>query len=437
MRVVDLIAEKRNGGRLAADQIRSLVDGYVQGRIPDYQISSFLMAVYFRSMSDEETVALTRAIVDSGVTVDFSGLNGPVVDKHSTGGVGDKTSLIIAPLVAACGVFVPMISGRGLGHTGGTLDKLESIPGFRVNLGLEEFKELVGRVGAALIGQTAELAPADKKLYALRDVTATVESIPLIVSSIIGKKVAEGIGALVLDVKTGSGAFMKTTESARALAEALVRTGRLMGMKVNALITDMEQPLGHAVGNAVEVAEAVEVLRGGGPADLQEVSFALAGEMLVLSGRVKDGEEAQALIQQKISTGEALAKFCEIVTTQKGDASAIEGRRFVVAAHRREIRSGRKGFVQLVKAEPIGIAAMLLGAGRETVDSKIDHAAAVWVHKKRGDEIGEDEALCTLEFNDDSRLPKAVALAEGAFVIGDGRPEQRRLILERIAEPGP
>ncbi len=412
-----------------------MVDGHVQGKIPDYQISSFLMAVYFRSMDEEETVALTRAIIDSGVTVDFSDLGGPVVDKHSTGGVGDKTSLIIAPLVASCGVFVPMISGRGLGHTGGTLDKLESIPGFNVNLSLHEFKEIVRKVGAGLIGQTVELAPADKKLYALRDVTATVESMPLIVASIISKKVAEGIDGLVLDVKTGSGAFMKTMEDSRALANGLVRTGRLLGKKVTALITNMEEPLGHAVGNSVEVIESVEVLRGGGPEDLKQVSFALAAEMLLLAGRAKNLEEAHNLLNQKIITGEALDKLREIIAAQGGNPEVVdEDLHLALASHRYEIKATQKGFVQLVKAEPIGKAAMLLGAGRETVESRIDPTAAVWVRKKTGEEVDQNEPLCTLEFNDDRQLDEAVALARSAFVIGDRRGKPVKLILERIAD---
>lgn len=420
---------------MAADQIRFLVDGYVQGRIPDYQISSFLMAVYFRSMDDEETVVLTRAIIDSGIIMDFSRLEGPIIDKHSTGGVGDKTSLVIAPLVASCGVFVPMISGRGLGHTGGTLDKLESIPGFNANLSLKEFKEIVRRVKSALIGQTGDLAPADKKLYALRDVTATVESVPLIVASIISKKVAEGIHGLVLDVKAGSGAFMKTWEHARVLAQALVRTARLLGKKVTALITSMEEPLGHAVGNAVEVAEAVDVLKGAGPEDLKELSFTLAAEMLLLAGKARNFDDARHVLEQRIADGGALRKFCEIIAAQGGDPRAIDdGPLWARASHRYEIKSPRKGFIQSIKAEPIGKAAMLLGAGRETVDSKIDHTAAVWVCKKSGEEIGGNEVYCALEFNDDRRLQEAIALVEGAVVIGEAPPEPTKLILERIVE---
>ncbi|HEY3128423.1 MAG TPA: thymidine phosphorylase [Acidobacteriota bacterium] len=433
MRAVDIIADKRDGKKLGSEQIRFLVDGYVQGKIPDYQASSFLMAVYFRSMDEEETVALTRAIIDSGVTVDFSDLGGPVVDKHSTGGVGDKTSLIIAPLVACCGVFVPMISGRGLGHTGGTLDKLESIPGFKVSLSLQQFKEIVRRVGTGLIGQTAELAPADKKLYALRDVTATVESIPLIVASIISKKIAEGIDGLVLDVKTGSGAFMKTLKDSQALAHGLVKTGRLLGKKVTALISNMEEPLGHAVGNSVEVIESVEVLRGGGPEDVKQVSFALAAEMLLLAGRAKNPEEAHGLLNQKIITGEALDKLREIISAQGGNPEVVdEDLHLALASHRYEIKATRKGFVQSVKAEPIGKAAMLLGAGRETVESRIDPTAAVWVRKKSGEEVNQNEPLCTLEFNDDRRLDEAATLARSAFVIGDQRPKPEKLILERI-----
>jgi pyrimidine-nucleoside phosphorylase len=435
MRVVDLIAQKRNGNPLTTEQIRFLVDGYVRGNIPDYQISALLMAVFFRSMNHEETVALTRAIVDSGVTLDFSDLDGPVIDKHSTGGVGDKTSIIIAPLVAACGVFVPMISGRGLGHTGGTLDKLESIPGFKVNLALNEFKTIVRRTGAALIGQTAELAPGDKKLYALRDVTSTVESIPLIVASIISKKVAEGIDGLVLDVKTGSGAFMKTLEDSRALARALVSTGRLLGMKVTALITNMEEPLGHAVGNSAEIVECVEILKGGGPEDLKTVSLALAAEMLVLAGLASSAEQALDLLERRIVSGEALDKLREIIRAQGGKAEIVEeDLHLPQASHRHELRAPRKGYVRRVQAEPIGKAAMLLGAGRETVDSVIDHAAAVWVRRKRGEQVDAGDPLCTLEFNDSRRLEEAISLAAAAFEIGEAPPSKLNLVLERISQ---
>jgi pyrimidine-nucleoside phosphorylase len=432
MRAVDIIAEKRNGKKLDSRQIRFLVDGYVAGKIPDYQISAFLMAVYFRSMDEEETVTLTRALIDSGVTVDFSELDGPVVDKHSTGGVGDKTSLIIAPLVASCGVFVPMISGRGLGHTGGTLDKLESIPGFNVNLSLEQFKAVVRKVGAGLIGQTKELAPADKKLYALRDVTATVESIPLIVASIISKKVAEGIDGLVLDVKTGSGAFMKTMEDSRTLALALVKVGCLLGTKITALITNMNEPLGHAVGNSVEVIESAQVLKGEGPDDVREVSLALSAEMMVLAGKANNPREARKILDQKITDGSALEKLCEIISAQGGEAKVVEGLHLPVASRRHEVKSPRKGFVQSVQAEAIGKAAMLLGAGRETVESKIDHAAAIWIRKKTGDEVQQSESLCTLEFNDEGRVNEAIDLIRSAYSIGDRRPGRRKLILDRI-----
>ena len=437
MRTVDIITEKRNGKKLGAEAIRSLVDGFVRGQIPDYQVSSFLMAVYFRSMDAEETVALTRAIVDSGVSVDFSSLGRPTVGKHSTGGVGDKTSLIVAPLVASCGVFVPMISGRGLGHTGGTLDKLESIPGFNVRLSLDEFKQKVRQIGCALIGQTADLAPADRKLYALRDVTATVESIPLIVASIISKKVAEGTDGLVLDVKTGSGAFMKTREDAAALARSLVQTGRLLGKRITALITNMNEPLGHAVGNSVEVAESVEVLKGGGPNDLRELSFALAAEMLLLAGYSQNLADAHQALSQRIISGDALEKFREIIAAQGGDPAVVDDdSRLPAASHRYEVKSSRKGFVQSVQAEQVGRAAVLLGAGRETVDSGVDHAAAIWVRKKSGEEVLQNEPLCTLEFNDGKWLQEAVVLAQSAFALGDRRVKAEELILERIAQDG-
>lgn len=436
MRTVDIIAEKRDGKTLSPDAIRSLVEGYVTGAIPDYQVSAFLMAVYFRSMSDEETVALTRAIIDSGVTMDFSGCATPVVGKHSTGGVGDKTSLVVAPLVASCGVPVPMISGRGLGHTGGTLDKLEAIPGFNVSMSLAAFKAQVEKIGCALIGQTDELAPADRKLYALRDVSGSVESIPLITASIISKKIAEGDRALVMDVKTGSGAFMKNMEDSRALAKALVKTGHRLGLKVTALITSMEEPLGHAVGNSVEVVESVEVLRGGGPDDLRELCLALASEMLLRAGRATTQDEAKDILNQKIVTGDALEKFREIIAAQGGNAHVVdEDQLLPLTAHRYEVRAARKGIIQSLQAGAIGKAAMLLGAGRETLDARIDPAAAIWARKKTGEKVNAGEPVCTLEFNDDRRLAEAVALVEGAFTIGDTPPAAEALLRERIAEP--
>jgi pyrimidine-nucleoside phosphorylase len=433
MRTVDVIILKRDGKKLSAAQIASLVSGFCAGTIPDYQIAAFLMAVVLRSMDDEETLALTRAIAHSGTILDFSDFGGPVTDKHSTGGVGDKTSLILAPLVASCGVFVPMISGRGLGHTGGTLDKLEAIPGFRTNLSLEEFKEQVRGVGVCLIGANENLAPADKKLYALRDVTGTVESLPLLISSIISKKIAGGSPSLVLDIKTGAGAFIKSLEGSRALARGLVAAGCALGCRTTALITDMGEPLGHAVGNANEVVEAVEVLRGGGPDDLREVSLELAAEMLLLAGTAPNHAEALARLNQKIVSGDALEKMREMITAQGGDASVLDDDLGLpMAAHRLEVKARAKGFVQTIQADFVGRAAMLLGAGRETANSTIDPAAGIWVRKKSGEPVDQNEPYCTLEFNDDRRLKEALALVEQAFSFGSERPAPRKRVLERL-----
>ncbi|PYQ18987.1 MAG: thymidine phosphorylase, partial [Acidobacteria bacterium] len=386
MRAVDVIQKKRNGEELGRDEIAFLIDGYTRGDVPDYQASAFAMAVFFRGMTAAETVALTESMMRTGEILDLSELPGPRVDKHSTGGVGDKTSLVLAPLAAACGAYVPMISGRGLGHTGGTLDKLESIPGFRVGLSLREFRDTLRRCGLGLIGQTPEIAPADRKLYALRDVTATVESLPLIAASIMSKKMAEGIDALVLDVKTGDGAFMKSFEDSKALAEAMVRIGRGMGKKVSALITDMEQPLGRAVGNALEVKESVETLQGRGPKDLESLSLELAAWMLHLAGLTTGLEAARARVRDALASGAGLRKFQEVIALQGGDpAVGDDTARLPRARETVELRAEAEGQVAGIACRSVGHAAMLLGAGRETVDSRIDPAVGVVLHKKVGD----------------------------------------------------
>ena len=433
VRRYDLIKAKRDGKALSAEGIRDFIAGYTQGSIPDYQMAAMCMAIYFRGLSSLELGAWTRAMLESGEVLDLSDIPGSKVDKHSTGGVGDKVSLCLAPMAAACGAVVPMISGRGLGHTGGTLDKLESIPGFRADLTISEYRRMLREVGACLIGQTATLAPADKKLYALRDVTATVESIPLIASSIMSKKLAEGIDALVLDVKVGAGAFMKTAEDARALARTMMEIGALMNRKVTAFLTDMEQPLGCAVGNALEVAEAVAVLRGSAPADLTEVSLALTAEMLLLAGRAANEEEARQMLQQSIQSGAALAKLKQIVQRQGGDPASIDDvSRLPRSRSRLLVPSTASGFVTRIDAEAIGIAAMLIGAGRERVDSQIDPAVGLVLLRKVGERVAVGEPLVEIHYNNEERLEAARALILQAFRVGLVAPSPRRLVLERL-----
>ena len=428
MRAVDIIQKKRDGGALTPGEIAFFVDGYTAGRVPDYQASALAMAVFFRGMTPEETVSLTQAMMRTGEVLDLSDLPGPKVDKHSTGGVGDKTSLVLAPLAAACGVYVPMISGRGLGHTGGTLDKLESIPGFRVGLSLDEFRAVLRQTGMGLIGQTPQIAPADRKLYALRDVTATVESRPLIAASIMSKKMAEGIDALVLDVKTGDGAFMKTFEDSRALAQAMVDIGRGMGKKIAALITDMDQPLGNAVGNSLEVAECVETLKGRGPRDLEELSVELAAWMLHLpAGEPLDA--ARARIRKALASGDGLRKFREVIALQGGDPAVCEDAgRLPHASRTVEVRCEGTGHVTRIACAAIGHAAMVLGAGRETVDSAIDPAVGLVLHKKVGEGVSAGEPLATLHVNDPARLDEAVSLVRSAFHIGPAAPPSAKLV---------
>jgi pyrimidine-nucleoside phosphorylase/thymidine phosphorylase len=429
MRAVDVIQRKRDGQELAPAEIAAFIDGYTHGAIPDYQAAAFAMAVYFKGMTAAETVSLTRAMMETGEVLDLSDLPGPKVDKHSTGGVGDKTSLILAPLAAVCGVFVPMISGRGLGHTGGTLDKLESIPGFRVGLSLPEFRAVLRKSRLGLIGQTPEIAPADRKLYALRDVTATVESRPLIAASIMSKKMAEGIDALVLDVKTGDGAFMKSFEDSRALAQAMVDIGRGMGKKVAALITDMDQPLGRAVGNALEITESVETLKGQGPKDLEELSIELAAWMLSLAGAAASLDAARATVRDALRSGAGLAKFREVIELQGGDPRVCDDPKHLPAARERiEIRAEAAGRIASIACRAVGTAGMLLGAGRETVDSRIDPAVGLILHKKVGDPVEKGEPLLTLHVNDRARLDESLSLAKSAIRIGPDAPAPRPLV---------
>jgi pyrimidine-nucleoside phosphorylase len=433
MRVVDLIRRKRDAAELLPEEIRFLIDGYTRGDIPDYQMSAWLMAAYLRGLNGAETAALTEAMLYSGKVLDFSDVPGRKVDKHSTGGVGDKTSLIIAPIVAAAGVRVPMISGRGLGHTGGTLDKLESIPGFSVNLSLGEFRRALETVGCALIGQTAEIAPADKKMYALRDVTGTVENRSLICASIMSKKLAEGIDALVLDVKVGSGAFLKTEADATLLAELMVETGRRMGKQVVALLTDMDQPLGRTAGNAMEVQESIEVLSGEGPADLRELCLVLAAWMLFLGERVKSVEEGKNVAAELIASGRAREKFREIVRQQGGDARVMDDPKLLAsAAHAIDVVAAVDGYVNATQCEQLGVAVVVLGGGREKKEDSVDPAVGLVFHKRIGDRVARGEPLCALHYNSDARLDEARRLVETAYIISPQPPTAGRALVGRV-----
>jgi pyrimidine-nucleoside phosphorylase len=433
LRVVDLIRRKRDGGELTAAEIQYIVAAYTRGQVPDYQAAAWLMAVVIRGMTRAELAVLTDAMLRSGEVLDFSDLAAPKVDKHSTGGVGDKTSLVLAPLVAAGGLFVPMISGRGLGHTGGTLDKLESIPGFNVNLSTRDFRRVLASCGSAMIGQTADIAPADKKLYALRDVTGTVESPFLICASIMSKKLAEGIDALVLDVKTGSGAFMKKPEDAAFLAELMVETGASMGKKMVALLTDMDQPLGRTVGNALEVLECLDVLRGGGPDDLRQLCLELAGWMFYLGGASGTLEQAKAKGSSLISSGAALEKFRQMIRLQGGDSRIVDDPgRLPRARHTVDLPSPRAGFLAAIECEQIGTASVLLGGGRERKEDSIDPAVGIVLHKKVRDPVAAGEPLCTIHYNSEQRLAGARHLIERSYTIADAPPASARPLVQRI-----
>ena len=435
MRPYEIIKAKRDGRPIAPEDLRALVDGFVAGEVPDYQMAAFCMAVFFRGMTDLETSALTQAMLHSGDVLDLSDLPGVKVDKHSTGGVGDKVSLALAPIAAACGVVVPMISGRGLGHTGGTLDKLEAIPGFQVRLPVERFREVLASTGACLIGQTDRLAPADRRLYALRDVTATVESIPLIASSIMSKKLAEGIDALVLDVKVGSGAFMKRVEDAERLAQALRGIGEAMGKRVVALLTGMDQPLGRAVGNALEVKEAVELLHDEGPKDLREVTFELSAEMVVLAGLAPSLDDARAQVRAVVGDGRAFLKLCQIVEAQGGDPDALADLALLPSAEGTlQVASPSGGTVQAIDAEAIGLAAVALGAGRSRVEDPVDHGVGLMVLKKVGDRVEAGEPLATVHFGKRGEPAGAVAdRVRRAYQIGEQELPAEPIILGRIA----
>jgi len=433
VRAVDIIVKKRDGGSLASAEISCFVEGVTDGTWPDYQASALLMAILLRGMTPEETATLTDAMVRSGVRLDLGGIPGVKVDKHSTGGVGDKTSLILAPLGAACGVPVPMMSGRGLGHTGGTLDKLESIPGFRVDLSLDEMRASLAAVGCVMIGQTKEIAPADKKLYALRDVTGTVESIPLITASIMSKKIAEGIDALVLDVKTGSGAFMKTEKDSWRLAESLVAIGAASGVRTDAVVTRMDSPLGLAVGNANEVIECLEVLKGRGPRDLVDLSIELAARMLLVGRAASDRSEAERLVRRAIASGAGLEKFRRIIERQGGDAGVVDDyARFPAAPERHVVKAGQSGYLARLDAELVGRASVALGAGRNRVEEAIDPAVGIMVMAKPGDAVREGDGLLELHVRDRARLEAAVALARRSIVIEAAPPTPSPLIVGEV-----
>jgi pyrimidine-nucleoside phosphorylase len=433
MRTVDLITRKRDGEELNGDEIDFLIKGYTAGDIPDYQMSAFLMATYFSGMEDREVSSLTDSMMRSGSTIDLSDVPGMKVDKHSTGGVGDKTSLIAAPIAAAAGVVVPMMSGRALGHTGGTLDKLESIPGFRTDLSIDEMKEQLHKHKLCFIGQSDEVAPADKKLYGLRDVTGTVESIPLIASSIMSKKMAEGVDALVLDVKVGTGAFMKKQVDARRLAQMMVGIGRRMDKRVQALITDMNQPLGYAVGNALEVMEVSQTLHNEGPEDLRRLSVELAARMIFLAKLAASLEEARQMAESKLVDGSAYAKFRDVVEAQGGSVASIDKFELLPnATGMREISTTRGGFISAIHAEDIGRASTLMGAGRERKGEGIDPAVGVILEVKTGDKVDAGAVLGRLYYTREEGLDEAEEMVQDAFRISQNKPEDRELILEVV-----
>ncbi len=432
-RAIDVIRKKRDGGELSRQEIASLVNAYTRDDIPDYQVAAWLMAVVLRGMTRGETAALTDAMLRSGEVLDLSSLQAKKVDKHSTGGVGDKTSLVLAPLAAAAGVTVPMISGRGLGHTGGTLDKLEAIPGFNVNLPVTQFRRVLEVCGCCMIGQTAEIAPADRKLYALRDVTGTVESPYLICASIMSKKLAEGIDALVLDVKTGSGAFMKNESDAAFLAELMVETGERMGKKVVALITDMDQPLGSMIGNALEVIEVIDILRGRGPEDLRQLCLELAGWMLYLGGVATGVAEGKKRSEQLISSGAALQKFRQMVELQGGDVRSIDDpKKLPQSQHTMAVRSPKSGYIASMQCEQIGTACVVLGGGRERKEDSVDPAVGIVLHKKVGDSVRAGESLATIHYNSEDRASRAQKLIEASCRISDSTVHQQRPLIHRV-----
>ncbi|MEW6001284.1 MAG: thymidine phosphorylase [Nitrospirota bacterium] len=444
MRAVDIIRKKRDGGKLTKNELSFFIDGYLRNEVPDYQMSSFLMAVYFSGMNDEETVALTEVMLSSGVVLDLKDIKSIKIGKHSTGGVGDKVSIILAPVVAAAGIKVPKISGRGLGHTGGTIDKLASIPGLRTNIPLSKFRENLETIGFSIMEQTEEMAPADKELYALRDATATIESISLVASSIMSKKLSEGTDGLVLDVKTGSGAFMKNLEDARKLAQLMVKIGNSEGVRTVALITDMNEPLGKAVGNSLEIKECILGLRGRCEPDLMEIVLTLSAWMLYLADRISEDMETQMLnghllkrykdeVVGYINNGNALKKFIEFVDAQHGNPEAVFNLSLLPSAkHIKPVKAPRDGFITRLDAWAVGQASVLLGAGRETMVDDIDHAAGIILNRKSGDHVTEGDAIAVLHTNDDSRIKEAEEIFLSGVEIGDRAPAPRKLIREIV-----
>lgn len=440
MRIQDILKKKRDGYPLQEEEIDFFIKGYVSGQIPDYQASALLMAIFLKGMTEDETVNLTRSMMYSGSVIDLSDIEGVKIDKHSTGGVGDKTSIILAPLMAEAGLKIPMISGRGLGHTGGTLDKLESIPNFKTNLSLQEFKENIRKIGVSMIGQTPEIVPADRKLYALRDVTATVESIPLIASSIMSKKLAEGIQGLVLDVKVGAGAFMKNIEDARRLAWTMIKIGNSMGVKAIALLTDMSQPLGNTIGNSLEIKECISSLRGKGHEDLMEVTLSLGAWMIQIAKTISNFEfEGDSIddykkgLQRLIDSGAAFKKFVELIDQQYGDPEiAFKPGLLPSAKVMKQIRIDKKGYIERMDAEKVGLASMLLGAGRQRIDDTVDHSAGIILNKKVGDYITPGDQIAMFYCNDESLIKDAEEVFRSGIEIGGEKIEKKERVLEVV-----
>lgn len=436
MRMFDVIAKKRDGETLSKEELQFVIDGYVSGQIPDYQMSALLMAIYLRGMTDQETAQLTDIMAHSGDMVDLSAIHGIKVDKHSTGGVGDKTTLVITPIVAACGVKIAKMSGRGLGHTGGTVDKMESVPGTRTSLDRQEFFDQVNRIGISVIGQSGNLAPADKKIYALRDVTATIGCVPLIASSIMSKKLAAGSDCILLDVKTGNGAFMKTLDGSIQLAQAMVAIGAHNGRKVAALITDMDTPLGYNIGNSLEVIESVEVLKGRGPADLTEVCYQLAANMLLLAGKGTLAE-CRKMAEEAVASGAAYEKLKQMFAAQGGDVSVLDDPdKFAKAKYSREIRADQSGWLYATNTEMIGNASVLLGAGRIKKEDTIDFAAGIVLHKKAGDRVEKGDLLATFYAEDEVKFALAEEMYRGALTFRDEKPVLPELVMARVTEEG-
>ncbi len=428
MRAYDIIYKKREGKQHTEDEINYLIEAYSAGDIPDYQLSAWAMAVYFQGLDDQETSWLTKAMAESGDMVDLSAIDARIVDKHSTGGVGDKTSLVLAPLVSAAGIPVAKMSGRGLGHTGGTIDKLESIPGFRAEISTEEFMNNVNSIGISIMAQTANITPADKKLYSLRDVTATIESIPLIASSIMSKKIAGGANGIILDVKTGNGAFMKKIEDAIDLAEKMVNIGENVGRKTIAVISDMNQPLGNNVGNILEVQEAIDCLSGKGPDDLRELSLTLGSYMLILAEKTDDFQEAYLILSEIIKSGKALHKFIQFISRQGGDVNLIKNNELPEANHKIELASNKDGYVSSINTREIGLSAMVLGAGRINKDSKIDYLVGIRLLKKIGDKVKKGETLAVIYYNREEKLSEVKKRVSEAYSIEETKQEKLQLI---------